>query len=316
MDPDGKLVIIELKRDDTGVDAHWQAIKYASYLRNANTDQIIDMLARYDGKMTKAEATERMLQHMGADDLNALNYDQRIILASHRFAPEVTSAVLWLNDKSSDENLITCVQLIPYHDSTTDKLYVQASTIIPRPDISIVGVGENIQQSDVTGGGTLGEKLRRTYRANINHPSTPFLRRVGDLAIDGLSSEIKPTRRSNWAREGNGGMRYYRLWCSWAPWHRAEGLSYRVNLWPQQDSENWRASVEFWYAGFDLADQLAGIPRYEEHKIEGHRLVASVGSDTLNDAFGQKIAATLRDFIEEITPVVNAFADAGNEEEV
>ena len=35
VDTDGKLVIIELKRDDTGADAHWQAIKYASYLRKA-----------------------------------------------------------------------------------------------------------------------------------------------------------------------------------------------------------------------------------------------------------------------------------------
>ena len=33
---DGRLVIIELKRDDSQVtDAHWQAIKYASYLRDA-----------------------------------------------------------------------------------------------------------------------------------------------------------------------------------------------------------------------------------------------------------------------------------------
>ena len=27
VDPDGKLVVIELKRDDTGANAHWQAIK-------------------------------------------------------------------------------------------------------------------------------------------------------------------------------------------------------------------------------------------------------------------------------------------------
>ena len=40
-----------------------------------------------------------------------LNNDQRIILASHRFAPEVTSAAVWLNEKAPDKNLITCVQL-------------------------------------------------------------------------------------------------------------------------------------------------------------------------------------------------------------
>ena len=33
VDSDGKLVVIELKRDDTGTDAHWQAIKYASYFQ-------------------------------------------------------------------------------------------------------------------------------------------------------------------------------------------------------------------------------------------------------------------------------------------
>ena len=29
VDADGKLVVIELKRDDSGSDVHWQAIKYA-----------------------------------------------------------------------------------------------------------------------------------------------------------------------------------------------------------------------------------------------------------------------------------------------
>ena len=49
-------------------------------------------------------------RHLGSDDLNALNNDQRIILASHRFAPEVTSAAVWLNEKAPDKDLMTCVQ--------------------------------------------------------------------------------------------------------------------------------------------------------------------------------------------------------------
>ena len=140
VDWDGKLVIIELKRDDSGADAHWQAIKYASYFRHATADDVIGMLSRY-GEISEAEATNRLLQHLQADDFTVLNHDQRIILASHRFAPEVTSAVLWLNEKAPNENLITCVQLIPYQDQ--DRLYVQASTIIPLPgaDDFLVKVG-------------------------------------------------------------------------------------------------------------------------------------------------------------------------------
>ena len=53
VDSDGKLVVIELKRDDTGADAHWQAIKYASYLRRATAEQIVDMLAEYKGNPKK-----------------------------------------------------------------------------------------------------------------------------------------------------------------------------------------------------------------------------------------------------------------------
>lgn len=59
-------------------------------------------------EISESEAQSRLLDHLNLDDnLNALNHDQRIILASHRFAREVTSAVLWLNEKALGENLIT-----------------------------------------------------------------------------------------------------------------------------------------------------------------------------------------------------------------
>ena len=73
-----------------------------------------------------------------------LNSDQRIILASHRFAPEVTSAVLWLNEKAPGKNLITCIKLdLRITTQTTNSLYIQASTIIPLPGLDdlIVTVG-------------------------------------------------------------------------------------------------------------------------------------------------------------------------------
>ena len=140
VDSDGKLVIIELKRDDSGTDAHWQAIKYASYFHRATADQIIKIMAEYRGE-SHDKAGMALLQHLGADDLNSLNNDQRIILASHRFAPEVTSAALWLNGKSPTEDLITCVKLTPYRDGQTGPLYVQASTIIPVPGIDDYVVG-------------------------------------------------------------------------------------------------------------------------------------------------------------------------------
>ena len=229
VDGDGKLVIIELKRDDTGADAHWQAIKYASYLRHEKPEVIVRMFANYAG-IPEAEADYRLLQHINADDLNALNRDQRIILASHRFATEVTSAVLWLNEKAPGENLITCVQLIPYHDQEQGTLYVQASTIIPLPGIDVVRVGDSPPDDEQTGG-SFGDKLSRSFAESQRHETTPFRRRVHHISVNGLPDEIKPDKNSRAAGKGGVGSRYYHLWYSspeWANW----GMSYRINLYP------------------------------------------------------------------------------------
>ena len=110
-----------------------------------------------------------MLEHLGADDLNTLNKDQRIILASHRFAREVTSAALWLNNKAPGKDLITCVTLTPYQDSDTGSLYIQATTIIPclEKRAYSVGIGSNSQNAVITSGSSFGDKLRSPPSSRI-----------------------------------------------------------------------------------------------------------------------------------------------------
>lgn len=44
VDKQGALVIIELKRDDSGSDVDWQAIKYASYCSSFTQDEIYKTL--------------------------------------------------------------------------------------------------------------------------------------------------------------------------------------------------------------------------------------------------------------------------------
>ena len=163
VDAHGRIVIIEVKRDDTGSDAHWQAIKYASYFRNTKPQDVVRILAGYES-VSEEEAEEKLRTHLGGD-LEVLNNDQRIILVSHRFAPEVTSASLWLNEKSSDEDMISCVQLTPYRDDQNDDtapLYIQASRIIPVPGaenyVIETGGGES-------GGRTDGFTVRRAHRS-------------------------------------------------------------------------------------------------------------------------------------------------------
>ena len=313
VDPDGKLVIIELKRDDTGADAHWQAIKYASYLRRATHQNIVDMLADYEN-ISQDDAGTRLLQHIGADELNALNNDQRIILASHRFAPEVTSASLWLNEKAPGENLITCVTLNPYRDAITGALYIQSTTIIPVPGIDdyVVGIGTDSQNTGNSSGSSLGEKLRDTFKRNKNDEVTLFLRKVSQLVLQNLPPEIKPDKTSRWAGDTSQ-FRYYHFWYLRKPWGNWR-VDYRVNLWQQAEENAWAGNVEFRHNRKGLQDKLTDVSLHSEQRLEpnGNGITVQLGSGTLNDEFANRIAAMTRKFIEQITPLVD---DLDNESE-
>ncbi len=45
VDRAGRLVVIELKGEDSGADVHWQAIKQASYLQRASASDIVKLTA-------------------------------------------------------------------------------------------------------------------------------------------------------------------------------------------------------------------------------------------------------------------------------
>ena len=314
----GRLVVIELKRDDSGVDAHWQAVKYASYLQRATTDKTIKMAAEYRGE-SEDEAETRLLQHLGADDLNALNNDQRIILASHRFAPEVTSAALWLNKKTPD--LITCIRLTPYQDTQAGSLYVQATTVIPVPGVEgyLVDVGPNAGMEGGRGSSSrLGDKLAATFARNRNDEVSQFVKKVSRLAIDGLPDEIRPDRASRWAGTHpgldwagvSGPFRYYHFWYSYRPWSN-HNLSYRVHL-SEEGAEAGQRSAYVRFVNLEIEKDLGEMEIHPDQffEWEGKVLTVPMGTDTLNDEYAGRIAATLRVFIEQITPIV---ADLDNE---
>lgn len=317
VDEDGKLVVVELKRDDTGADAHWQAIKYASYLDRVGTDDIIRMLASY-GEISKEESAQRLVQHLNADDVNALenlNSDQRIILASHRFAPEVTSAVLWLNEKAPGKNLITCIKLTPHHDATTNSLYIQASTIIPVPGVDgyRITVGDSMVRGQATSGSTFAVNLQKAYDRNKNDEVTHFLRRVGDEAIRGLPNEIRPDKISRWG----GGWphhRYYHFWYLRPPWDNW-GLSHRINLFPEDGEGQWTAEVVLEECPAGMEGRLTDVSLHDDQEIDSGAVRVRLGTDILNDDFAKRISDVTRKFIVTLTPIVDSLEDEGNEED-
>ncbi len=321
VDPDGQLVIIELKRDDSGADAHWQAIKYASYFRKASAEQLVGILAEYE-KISEGDAIQKLLEHLGADDLNSLNYGQRITLASHRFAPEVTSAALWLNDQA-DKDIITCIQLIPYHDPETGALYVQASTVIPLPtaDPYEIGIGGSSEERGSSSKSSFATKLRASFAESRSHPATPFLRKAAEIAIHSLPEEIRPNRQSQRANGSpNAGNRYYNLWYRTPPWSN-HGVSYRFDLFlaseTNSDESKWNATVRFVHRRHpQLGEILKEMTIHPGQIIRNQEIAVELGSGSLDDdQFRNLLAETMRKFIETITPIVQEYLEEANAED-
>ena len=328
IDHDGKLVIIELKRDHSGVDAHWQAIKYASYLRHAIHEDILRMLATYED-VSEAEAEGRLLEHIETGSLENLNDDQRIILASHRFAPEVTSAVLWLNDKAQDENLITCVQLIPYQDG--DVLYVQTNTIIPvvgteRYSIQIGGNGDD--GTDNERSNSAGIKAARTRRRNQDDEVTHFVRRTVGKALLGLPDHLKTDSNSRYARS-NGQTRWYAIWYSDRfPWERNK-FCYVLRVIKRTSDGSLRVIVNLQirksylrntlrYTDDKISELERFLDNFQEYEIEVSNLflrpqqVVAEDVTELDDALAEQTATSLSRMIETITTAVEGFVQSHN----
>jgi predicted transport protein len=130
IDENGYLVIIELKRDDSGKDVNWQAIKYAAYCSTLTNDDIFEIYSQYS-QYSKIEATTSISRFLDVEvDSLELNQKQRIILVSKQYRKEVLATVMWLLDNNID---VKCVEIQPYKDKTGN-LFIVPKVILPTPD--------------------------------------------------------------------------------------------------------------------------------------------------------------------------------------
>lgn len=130
LDRSGNLVIIELKRDFSGKNIDWQAIKYASYCSAFTDEEIVNEYQKYlDTKKVGKNAREEISRFI-ENEVEDLNQGQRIILVSREFDSDVASAVLWLNEQGLD---ITCIKIDPFI-TDNEQLIVYPTKIIPLPE--------------------------------------------------------------------------------------------------------------------------------------------------------------------------------------
>ena len=144
IDKKSNLVILELKRDDSGRNLDWQAIKYASYCSNFTPSDIFRQFAEYLGT-NEDEAETKIEEFIDAENFEELNQHQRIILVSKEFHSDVVSSVLWLRDYGID---LSCVRLTPYIDED-GTLFITPNKIIPLPEAEDYLIKKEKKQKEV-----------------------------------------------------------------------------------------------------------------------------------------------------------------------
>ena len=148
LDAEGRLVVVELKRGETGEHMDLQAIRYAAMVANMTFQQTVDTYQAYLEKranepggvtVEEGDAETRVQEHLGITepDNQAIHTEKpRIILASENFGKELTTCVMWLNDSwlRDASHKIKCIRLQPHRNG--DEILIETSVVIPLPEAS------------------------------------------------------------------------------------------------------------------------------------------------------------------------------------
>ena len=177
LDKDANLVVIELKRTEDGGHMELQAVRYAAMVSAMTFDNAVEIFGRYLGKLGRDEDSQATILEFlewEEPDEDEFAQDARIVLASAEFSKELTTAVMWLNDRDLD---IRCIRLKPYRDG--GRLLLDVQQIIPLPEAEQYRV-------------QLKEKQKRERKARATGPDfTKY-----DITIDGETFERMAKRNA------------------------------------------------------------------------------------------------------------------------
>lgn len=145
LDREGRLVVIELKRDRADSNSDLQALKYASFCSTLTAEDIQQLYREFhnarNGEDISPEAVaDRFLEFLDTDEVYEISESgwvefelddrPRVMIAAGDFGTEITSPVLWLNQEYGLD--ISCVRLSAYERD--GEYLVQGQRIIPMPE--------------------------------------------------------------------------------------------------------------------------------------------------------------------------------------
>lgn len=132
IDKEGNLVVIELKRTETGEHMELQALRYAAMVSTLTFSRATEIYQKHLISIgSEDNAENNLIEFLGWEEPQEDDFglDVRIILVSANFSKELTTSVMWLNERNLD---IRCVRLILYKHQ--EQILVDVQQIIPLPE--------------------------------------------------------------------------------------------------------------------------------------------------------------------------------------
>ena len=160
LDQDANLVVIELKRTQDGGHMELQALRYAAMVSALTFDQAVDAYREFiETKEPDADPREHILDFLQWAEPDEARFARtiRIVLVSQGFSKEITTTVMWLNDRGVD---IRCVRLAAYKHEAS--VYLDIQQIIPLPEAKDyqIQIREKRRKIHPTGDQPLWQKIK------------------------------------------------------------------------------------------------------------------------------------------------------------
>jgi hypothetical protein len=135
IDRSGRLVVIEIKRNQTGGHMDLQAIRYAAMISSMTFDDVLEAFEghcrQYRSDVDDARTElEDFLDGAEGGDEPVISSDVRILLVSADFGREITTTVLWLNRFEGMD--IECRRLVPYE--IDGRVLLDIQQVLPLPE--------------------------------------------------------------------------------------------------------------------------------------------------------------------------------------
>ncbi|MDM5336399.1 endonuclease NucS [Fictibacillus enclensis] len=248
LDREGNLVIIEVKRDTTGSNVDYQALKYASYCARLTPQDILNIYVDYLRVHTlEIDAKDSMLEFLNLDsdeELNTiLNNNQRIIIVGKEIDKRILSVCTWLYEKNID---IKCITIKPY--KIDNHIIIDTNQIIPPYKLEDYYISK--------------KAVAKERQIRIDQSVTEFLQRVSDF----INSKTDYRVRYGGKRDYFGGRQFLGL-----PWYFIFAYKKKDNIATMFIESDKEQGVELIKKASEKIDELRNLLGHEVELTRGTR---------------------------------------------